>query len=619
MSFFQQYENMPLNVTDKVTGRSHAFNAESLNLGFLDHAFYPNQHCIAILSNNEVLSLSEDVDVSTTISPVGFEGPDALRIFGDSALMTLICAARRVFPGQVLKIVTALSKNSFFLRYEDMDLEPFDVGKISDEMSMLCKRRCDITRETWCHADALVTLNRYGHTATHNLLRSRNVNKVSVAILHCGGDNDVLANNESGFIDQSLLDVRSEDFVSIWNDPYVHDTGVLFDLRNNYEIPMGEKELDPKDEKHYYHLIPFEKGLLLYLTDETFTPLPPIKDIKLDDYFTALLAINDNYRENCIMMNAPYLASLNKLATDHRTLGEFINVAEITHDARISEIAQMCTSRTRCIFVTGPSSSGKTIFANRLAVHLRSLAFIPVRISLDDFYRSEEYVPRQADGSPDFEHLEALDTECIQEVIGGLLRDEEVILPRYDFKGHYSDRKGGRHLKPTSSTVYIIEGIHALNEKICNVVPPERRLKIFIRPAGSLPWDNVKIVSPTDCRLIRRIARDAATRGCSAERTLSMWPSVRAGETTWIMDKQSVILSPGGTYMMSSLFYELLVLRNLALPLLSAVSKTSPYYKDARRLIRLLEPIMPIPASLVPSMSLLNEFLGGSTFDDFCF
>lgn len=296
---------------------------------------------------------------------------------------------------------------------------------------------------------------------------------------------------------------------------------------------------------------------------------------------------------------------LNPEATD------LINICEDKHYrmlVHLGDIIEQQIETTRLICIAGPSSSGKTTFANRLCDELKSRGFNPIRISLDDYYLQKEQIPVGDDGEIDYEHINALDKKLFNENMLDLLNGKEVTLPKFDFKKN--ERNEGRTLKVHPTDPIVVEGIHALNEEMTSLIPKNNKFKIFISPQVQLNLDYENPISMTDVRLIRRIVRDFKYRASPAEETLSMWPSVRRGEFRWIYKTQE-----DADYVFDSFLpYELCVLKKYALPLLKNIEKDSVYYPDAMRLVRMIKYFKDVDTKYVPCNSLLCEFVGGSSY-----
>jgi uridine kinase len=259
--------------------------------------------------------------------------------------------------------------------------------------------------------------------------------------------------------------------------------------------------------------------------------------------------------------------------------------------------------------ISGPSSSGKTTFSKRLGVQLRVLGLDPVLIALDDYFVDRDKTPLGEDGKPDFEALEAIDLATLNDRLRRLNAGESVEIPRYDF---ISGRRQW-HEKPlqlSDSSVLILEGIHALNPQLTPGVAEDRKFKIYISCFTSVAMDNISRIHTTDNRLIRRMVRDNAYRGTSAEATLKRWQSVRRGEEKYIFPYQE----NADVMFNSSLLYELPVLKRYVMPLLLSVPDTEEVYGEAVRLLKFIDNFSLLDDGEIPPTSLLREFIGGSSF-----
>ena len=292
---------------------------------------------------------------------------------------------------------------------------------------------------------------------------------------------------------------------------------------------------------------------------------------------------------------------------------DVITLGEQRHNRQLCELGELIESNKndiRLICIAGPSSSGKTTFANRLRIELLSRGIDPIRISMDDYYLPRDQAPKDENGEPDLEAVDALDVELFNQNMAALISGEEVDLPRFDFKlGH---RVKGRTLRVPDNQPIIIEGIHALNDRMTESIPQHQKFKIFIAPQAQINIDNHNPLSLTDLRLIRRIVRDYQFRGSSAMETMSMWASVRNGEFKWIYRTQE-----GANYVFNSFLpEELSVMKKYAMPLLQAIEVENPYFPVAERLIRMLKFFDDMPDEWVPCNSILREFIGGSCYAD---
>ncbi len=308
------------------------------------------------------------------------------------------------------------------------------------------------------------------------------------------------------------------------------------------------------------------------------------------------------------------VAEINGKVEKHQLI-EFIQMCEAKHNSMLSELGTAIESdiqNIRLIGIAGPSSSGKTTFCNRLRIELLSRGIRPVMISMDDYYLERETIRKIqgcAPGEEDLEHINCLDIERFNRDLFDLINGEEVTLPHFNFQT--GKRERGKSIQVGIDSPIIIEGIHALNEKLTASIPQHQKYKIYIAPQAQINIDNHSPLSTTDLRLIRRIVRDMKYRNSPPEQTIDMWQSVRQGEFRWIYPNQE-----GADYVFNScLPYELCVMRNEALPALRAIPETSPQYLVANRLIKYLKYFTPIEDDhIIPCNSLIREFIGGSCF-----
>ncbi len=293
---------------------------------------------------------------------------------------------------------------------------------------------------------------------------------------------------------------------------------------------------------------------------------------------------------------------------------EFITLCEQRHNRQLCELGQMIEDEKesiRLICIAGPSSSGKTTFANRLRIELLSRGIKPIRISMDDYYLPRGQAPLDEDGKPDLESADALDIELFNQNLADLVAGLEVECPKYDFKAGARAPVGRKLIVPQDQPI-IIEGIHALNERLTASIPAHQKFKIFIAPQSQVNIDNHNPMSLTDLRLLRRIVRDHQFRNASAISTLEMWPSVRKGEFRWIYPSQE-----GANYVFNSFSsYELSVMKKYAMPLLEEIDTESEYFPVAERLIRMLKFFDDLSDQWVPCNSIIREFIGGSCYQD---
>ena len=357
-----------------------------------------------------------------------------------------------------------------------------------------------------------------------------------------------------------------------------------------------------------FDIVRYYNGLYVAMPERT-NPEKVNVNIKLDKMFD----IFHEYQQWIDIMGVPTVGDLNRRVIEGDA-SELIKIAEAFHELKIAHIARTITQANkergvRLALISGPSSSGKTTFSKRLGVQLRVRGYDPVLIALDDYFVDRDKTPLGDDGKPDFEALEAIDLETLNDHLRRLSAGESVEIPRYDF----ISGKRQWHEKPlqlTDRSILILEGIHALNPRLTPGIADGQKFKIYISCFTSVAMDNFSRIPTTDNRMLRRTIRDNATRGNDALRTLAMWPSVRHGEERHIFPYQE----NADVMFNSSLFYEISVLRATAEPLLREVPDTVPEYADARRMLKFLDNFVPIAPDEIPPTSLLREFIGGSSF-----
>lgn len=355
----------------------------------------------------------------------------------------------------------------------------------------------------------------------------------------------------------------------------------------------------------YFELLKHEDGFILNLPDVSEpTQVKPFEAKK--KLFETLKQANEWNN----LFGIDTVGDLNEQIC-HGNISDLILVQEAQQERRIGEIAQEIVKRggVKIIMIAGPSSSGKTTFSHRLSIQLRTLGLNPHPIAVDDYFVNRELTPRQANGDYNFECLEAIDVKKFNEDMTALLAGETVEMPRFNFKTGIREYKGD-YKKLGPDDVLVIEGIHCLNDKLSYSLPSDCKYKIYISALTALNVDEHNRIPTTDGRLLRRIVRDARTRGASAKRTIQMWPSVRQGEEENIFPYQE----SADVMFNSALIYELAVLKQFAEPLLFGISQDEPEYYEAKRLLKFLEYFLGITSEKLPNNSIVREFVGGSCF-----
>lgn len=356
----------------------------------------------------------------------------------------------------------------------------------------------------------------------------------------------------------------------------------------------------------YFDLIPYGKGFMLLLpTRNNPLEVEPFKEQK--QLFETML-VSEDWGTKIGIEN---VGDLNDEIC-RGSMNEFILMQEAEQERKIGEIAKEIVSRSNVKFVmiAGPSSSGKTSFSHRLSVQLRTLGKKPHPIALDNYFVDRQFTPRDENGDYNFECLEAIDIKQFNEDMCKLLAGERVELPTFNFKIGKREYLGDyKQLGPDD--ILVLEGIHGLNDKMSYALPKESKFKIYISALTSLNIDGHNRIPTTDGRLLRRMVRDARTRGSDARRTIQMWPSVRKGEEENIFPFQE----DADVMFNSALVYELAVLKQYAEPLLFQIPKDAPEYYEAKRLLKFLSYFLNVTSESLPNNSICREFTGGSCFN----
>ena len=410
--------------------------------------------------------------------------------------------------------------------------------------------------------------------------------------------------------------VNTDDAVSLFHHHRMYDKEKLFRFRrvskvNIYNIGYYED--------YFYGYMADHAGYVKYfdlkLYDEGFVlELPTRKNPSVISAFSPegkIFQVQKESQEWAEKMDISYVGDLN----DHITkegISNILLVQEALQEAKISDIAQriVLEGNKKFIMIAGPSSSGKTSFSHRLSIQLLAHGMKPHPIGVDNYFKNREETPLDEYGEKNYECLEAIDVEQFNKDMLALLRGERIELPVFNFKTGHREYKGD-FLQLGPEDVLVIEGIHGLNDKLSYALPAESKFKIYISALTQLNIDEHNRIPTTDGRLLRRIVRDARTRGTSAKDTIARWPSVRRGEESNIFPYQE----QADVMFNSALVYELACLKVYAEPLLFGIDKSEPEYLEAKRLLKFLDYFISVPSEDIPHNSLLREFVGGSCFD----
>jgi uridine kinase len=408
--------------------------------------------------------------------------------------------------------------------------------------------------------------------------------------------------------------VKTEEAERLFREKGMHDKERLFHYRRSSRVNLYN--LDGIDD-YFYGYMADATGRLKYYDfecyEDGFVILFPGRDSKkVEPLLTSnkLFHTLHESREWSRMLDVGTIGALNDAIAAGKGQ-DLILLSEALMEERIGSLAAQIAGRknTKFVMIAGPSSSGKTSFANRLSIQLIAKGLKPHPLSLDDYYVDREFCPKNPDGSYDFECLESLDVKLFNEDMVRLLSGEAVELPTFNFKTGKREYRGHK-IELKEDDILVIEGIHGLNDKLSYMLPTESKFKIYISALTQLNIDEHNPHPTTDSRLIRRIVRDARTRGTDAQSTIAMWPSVRRGEEKYIFPFQE----SADVMFNSALVYELAVLKVYTEPLLFQIPRDCPEYLEAKRLLKFLDYFLPLPTEGISKNSLIREFVGGSCF-----
>lgn len=409
--------------------------------------------------------------------------------------------------------------------------------------------------------------------------------------------------------------IHTDDAIALFHQHGMYDKERLFEYRRVSRVNLYS--MNEFEDYYYGYMVPsarYLKYFALHLYDEGFVIQMPVRNApKVVPDFRPSHKLFNVLKESSKwgdMLGIETVGNLNdKITKDDMT--DVILVQEAMQEKRIAEIASEIAGRpeVKFILVAGPSSSGKTTFSHRLSIQLRANGLIPHPIAVDNYFVEREENPKDENGNYDFECLGAVDIDLFNQQMADLLAGKEVVIPTFNFiegKKEYT----GRPKKLGEHDVLVIEGIHCLNPEMTKALKDENKFKVYISALTQLNIDEHNRIPTTDGRLLRRMVRDARTRGASAQRTIAMWESVRRGEEKNIFPYQE----EADVMFNSALIYELAVLKPYVERLLFGIDKDVPEYQEAKRLLKFMDYFVGIGSENVPTNSLLREFIGGGCF-----
>lgn len=513
---------------------------------------------VAAKVNHDVKDLQSQLGADCTVEFFDLRTAEGMMVYQRSLVFVMVTAAHELFPAVEATVEHSLSKGLYCELHLERDLTEEDVRKLQERMREIIEEDRPFVRKKMPKAQAIQLFTAAGQPEKVKLLKQLKLEQVS--IYYCG------------------------DVYDYFYGTMVPRTGYLkvFELKF---YPPGFILRSPEKERP--DVLP------------EFVEQPKLAKIFLEAEQWGKI------------LRCGYVGTLNEYVKSNK-VAEIIRVAEALHEKKLAQIADFISEHrkeVRVILIAGPSSSGKTTFAQRLSVQLRVNGVRPVPISLDDYFVDRSHTPRDEKGDYDFEAIEAIDLELFNEHLLRLLKGEKVKIPTYNFMSGQREYRGHRiQLEPDQPV--IVEGIHGLNERLTKSVPRDVKVKIYVSALTQLSIDHHNRIPTTDTRLIRRIVRDSQFRAHDALQTLQIWPSVRRGEERNIFPYQE----DADVMFNSALIYELGVLKNCAQPLLEQVSQESPEYAEAKRLLNFLNYFLPIDDDDIPANSILREFVGKSCF-----
>ncbi|MHB8034392.1 AAA family ATPase [Clostridium botulinum] len=437
-------------------------------------------------------------------------------------------------------------------------------------------------------------------------------------------ENDILKikNRMNEIINKDIkikkISVKKERAIEIFNEYKMKDKVRLLNHISHEEVKLYE--LDGRYD-YFYGPMAYSTGAIknfdiMYYDPGFILRYPREKDPFNIPEFVEYKKLTKIFRETekwAKILDVGDVGALNDKVV-YGEIKDIIRVSEALHEKKIANIADMIYDKEniKMVLISGPSSSGKTTFANRLGIQLRVNALIPVPISLDNYFVNREDTPKDENGDYDFESIDALDIDLFNEDLKHILNGEEVQIPTFNFKKGKREYDG-KKIKLPKSGILIVEGIHGLNPILTREIPDKNKFKIYISALTQLNIDNHNRVSTTDVRIIRRLVRDYLSRGYKGEETLKMWPSIKRGE-----DRNIFVFQENADVMFNStIVYELCILKKYALAELNKIDKNSTVHYEATRLKSFLNFFKEVDMNLVPGNSILREFIGGSCFYEY--
>ena len=516
---------------------------------------------VGAVVDGELRELTYPIFRDCSVVPVNMKTSDGSKIYRRSLTFLLETAFSELFPDELLSVDHSVPSGGYF-------------SKVMGNKQLSSKE----VKELEAHMRELVRQNLP-------------INKDKVNL-----DEAITYFKEKGYKDKvHLLKYRKKPYLVLYQ------LNAHRDYHHGYMVP-STGYLD------VFKLIHNDDGFILQYPRRA----TPKKLFEMPTY-SKLLDLFKQYGSWLESLDIDSVASLND-AIHNGNIREVILVSEALHEQKIAEIASVINKGKKdlkIIMIAGPTSSGKTTFSKRLAIQLLTHGISPFALEMDNYFVERDKTPLDADGKPNFEAFEALDSELMEYDLKQLLNGKEVTLPRYNFRT--GKREKGEPVRVSENQIILIEGIHGLNPALLSEISRFKKFLIYASCLTQLNLDHYNRISTTDSRLIRRIVRDARARGYSAKRTIQLWESVRRGEREFIFPYQE----NADAIFNSALVYELAALKESAEPLLRQIPHGTEEFLEAKRLLAFLEWFHPVNMELIPDNSIVREFIGGSILSDF--
>ena len=512
---------------------------------------------IGALFNNEYENLGFEIQEEGKVDLIDISTREGMKIYKRTLTYILGKAFEKLFPGKKMEVNYQLS-NAMFCEAINMDITNEVIDKLNEEMRIIVDKDLQIKQVVMNREEAEKFFDKESTSKGRLQLDLKNNKKIYM--YYC------------------------EDYYNYCYGTLANRTGCV----NIFEVKK------------------YNDGFIIrYPSTKNPKVLPEFIETK------KLAWAIDEYEDIHRILNVDRVYKLNE-AIERDNIKDVILLAEALHEKKIANIADNIAKdrNIKMVLIAGPSSSGKTTFAQRLGIQLRLNRIKPVTISVDNYFVERSETPRDENGDYDFETIEAIDLKLFNDHLNKLINGEEVEVPEFNFIKGTKEYKG-KKLKLEKDQILVIEGIHCLNDKLTSTIDKKNKYKVYISALTVLNLDRFNRISTTDTRLVRRIVRDHQFRGYDAKHTIATWNKVNDGEEKNIFPYQE----EADVMFNTSLIYELGVLKPYALPLLKNIGKEEKVYSEAKRLYDFLRYFDDIPSEDVPKNSLLREFIGGGVFE----